>query len=617
MLLRRELERRWGTAAPEITDDRLRAPGMLALHLSIDTVEEPVRVRVWDDEVPAFDMGDVAAQWFTDFLGRKLRLVRFDPDHRRLSSAEWTGGTEALNQFSDGYPLLVLSAASIDLLNEKLAAQGHAPVGIERFRPNIVLDGIEAHDEDRLATLAIAAAEGEVRLRPVKPCARCPIPNVDPATAEVDPAVSDALQLGNDLAALLPAPQAQGMRKALRELGVPVIVIRPVPHLMLYDKTELYVEAGKPVEIVFDNVDIMPHNLLVVRPGSLEKVGLEAEKMATSPDAFNRGFRPDLPEVLHATPLLQPRQTARLNFTAPAEPDDYQYVCTFPGHWRRMFGTLHVVQSLDDVPPEKLLASASPVAATGEVRPFVRAWTLSDLEGDLPHLEHGRNREQGKDLFTSLACAKCHKMNGVGGDVGPDLIGVNKKLIEGKMTPLAVLTEEVSLRDVRVPASAILGEEGRGLALAQTFVHENRIRQAASSLGAAQYCVDESVRYARERVVFGQPLWHNQAIQFPLAELHTECALVRALVQRTAWELDQRHHMDVTDRVSMCNVRANRLVCDAADRAIQVHGGIGYTRHKPFEHIYRHHRRYRITEGSDEIQLRRVAGILFGRAAKR
>jgi alkylation response protein AidB-like acyl-CoA dehydrogenase len=176
---------------------------------------------------------------------------------------------------------------------------------------------------------------------------------------------------------------------------------------------------------------------------------------------------------------------------------------------------------------------------------------------------------------------------------------------------------EVTLRDVRVPASAIFGEEGKGLQLAQHFVHENRIRQAASGVGAAQYCINESVAYARERIVFGKPLWLNQAIQFPLAELQTECEMVRTLVYKTAWLMDQRHHMDVSDRVSMCNYRANRLVCDAADQAIQVHGGIGYTRHKPFEHIYRHHRRYRITEGSDEIQMRRVAGILFGRQAKR
>jgi len=176
---------------------------------------------------------------------------------------------------------------------------------------------------------------------------------------------------------------------------------------------------------------------------------------------------------------------------------------------------------------------------------------------------------------------------------------------------------EVTLRDVRVPASAVFGEEGRGLALANTFTHENRIRQAASGVGAAQYCIDESVRYAEQRVVFGKPLWLNQAIQFPLAELQTECEMARQLVYKTAWELDRGHHMEVSDRVSMCNVRANRLVCEAADRAIQVHGGVGYTRHKPFEHIYRHHRRYRITEGSDEIQLRRVAGVMFGRSAKR
>jgi acyl-CoA dehydrogenase len=171
---------------------------------------------------------------------------------------------------------------------------------------------------------------------------------------------------------------------------------------------------------------------------------------------------------------------------------------------------------------------------------------------------------------------------------------------------------EVTLKDVRVPASTILGEEGEGLTVAQHFVHENRIRQAASSVGAAQYCIDESVRYARARKTWGKPLAVNQAIQFPLAELSTECEMIRLLVRKTAWHLDRQDHMAVSPMVSMANYRANRLVCEAADTAIQVHGGIGYTRHKPFEHIYRHHRRYRITEGSEEIQLRRVAGHLFG-----
>jgi alkylation response protein AidB-like acyl-CoA dehydrogenase len=171
---------------------------------------------------------------------------------------------------------------------------------------------------------------------------------------------------------------------------------------------------------------------------------------------------------------------------------------------------------------------------------------------------------------------------------------------------------EVTLKDVRVPADSMLGKEGDGLALANTFTHENRIRQAASGVGAAQYCIDQSVAYARKRITFGQPLSSRQAIQWPLAELQTETEMVRQLVRKTAWELDHTHHMEISDKVAMCNYRANRLVCNAADQAIQVHGGIGYTRHMPFEHIYRHHRRYRITEGSEEVQIRRVAQVMFG-----
>jgi acyl-CoA dehydrogenase len=170
---------------------------------------------------------------------------------------------------------------------------------------------------------------------------------------------------------------------------------------------------------------------------------------------------------------------------------------------------------------------------------------------------------------------------------------------------------EVELRNVEVPHDAVLGEVDRGLEVAQTFLHENRIRQAASSLGAAQYCIDRAVGYAGERVVFGKPLSVNQAVQWPLVELQTEAQMVRLLVYYAAWHLDRNHHLEVSDKVSMANYRANRLVCDAADRAMQVFGGLGYSRHEPFEHIYRHHRRYRITEGSEEIQIRRVAQRLF------
>ena len=211
----------------------LRAPGMLALHIAFDRVEGPVRVKVWKDEVAAFDMGDIAAQWFTDFLSepgqpRRLRLVRFDPDHQRLSNLKWTGGVEAPNQFADGYPVLVASEGSLAELNTRLAAAGHGAVGIERFRPNIVLAGIEAHDEDRVDTLHITTQEGEAALKPVKPCTRCPIPDIDPATALSSPEVGDMLRtyrsdarVGGAITFGMNAIVLQGVEHALR-VGQPV-----------------------------------------------------------------------------------------------------------------------------------------------------------------------------------------------------------------------------------------------------------------------------------------------------------------------------------------------------------------------------------------------------------
>jgi hypothetical protein len=179
----------------------LRAPGMLALHLALNAAEGPAKVRVWGDEVMACDMGDLAAQWFSDFLGphapadlKRLRLARFDPEVKRACDAEWTAGREALTQFSDGFSLLVTSQASLDALNVRLVEADHAAVTMARFRPNIVLGGVEPHDEDRVGSWSIATDGGSAQLDNAKPCGRCPIPNIDPLTAISSPAVGDALQ---------------------------------------------------------------------------------------------------------------------------------------------------------------------------------------------------------------------------------------------------------------------------------------------------------------------------------------------------------------------------------------------------------------------------------------
>jgi uncharacterized protein YcbX len=171
----------------------LRAPGMLALHIALDRVESPVRVKVWDDEVAAYDMGDLCAQWFTDFLGQPLRLVRFDPEQKRLSDHRWTGTLDAENAFADAFPMLITSVAALDELNVRLAKQGQSPVTMARFRPNLVLDGLDAHGEDSLDEIVFETEDGPVRLKLVKPCARCPMPDVEPLTGGTDHVVGDAL----------------------------------------------------------------------------------------------------------------------------------------------------------------------------------------------------------------------------------------------------------------------------------------------------------------------------------------------------------------------------------------------------------------------------------------
>jgi uncharacterized protein len=191
MLTQRELPRMALIECRLKGDDLvLRAPGMLALHLSLDHVETATRVRVWDDEVRAYDMGALAGQWASDFLAaagaarQRLRIVRFDPEQRRLSEGKWTGTIEAENAFSDGFPILVASSVSLAELNRRLLERGAAAVDMRRFRPNLVLDGLEPFDEDHIDELHIDAEGGPVVLKLVKPCTRCSIPGIDPDRGE-------------------------------------------------------------------------------------------------------------------------------------------------------------------------------------------------------------------------------------------------------------------------------------------------------------------------------------------------------------------------------------------------------------------------------------------------
>jgi uncharacterized protein len=172
----------------------LRAPGMLRMEIPLglpDPEDAATRdVRVWNDTVKAFDCDETTTAWFSAFLGVPCRLVRFHVDAKRFASTDWTGGIEAPTLFADGYPVLVISQASLSDLNEKLVAQGRSALPMNRFRPNLVIDGIGAFEEDYAAALTT----GNATLKPVKPCPRCPIPSIDQATGIIGPDPLDILQ---------------------------------------------------------------------------------------------------------------------------------------------------------------------------------------------------------------------------------------------------------------------------------------------------------------------------------------------------------------------------------------------------------------------------------------
>ncbi len=168
-----------------------------------------------------------------------------------------------------------------------------------------------------------------------------------PADRRTEPAAVSAVQLGEKLAAALPDDARRGILRDLRALGVRVITIDTVPEQILYDLKWFVVEAGKPVQIVLNNPDTMPHNVVIGQPGSVKEIGNAGASVMPTADPNLKAYVPDSPLVIAATRLVNGGETERLNFTAPQKPGEYVYLCSFPGHWLRMYGVMLVVDNLD------------------------------------------------------------------------------------------------------------------------------------------------------------------------------------------------------------------------------------------------------------------------------
>ena len=335
---------------------------------------------------------------------------------------------------------------------------GESPARLLRNEAMLALTTIPGKEKEAGKLLASRMEDTDDRLPATRALLRLPARSVDAAQSGIlvktalealravpekrrtsSPAL-EYIQLADTLASALPATEAAATRRTLGDLAVRVLRVGTLPERMAYDQETLVVQAGKPVEILFDNIDLMPHNLVILKPGSLEEVGMMAETTATSADAQARQFVPRSDKILLASRLLQTREGQQLAFTAPTQPGVYPYVCTYPGHWRRMYGALVVVADLSawQADPENYLKKAAlsvkdPLLADRRER---KEWKFSDLSQAVAMLEPGRDFERGRKLFETASCIGCHKIGDKGNAFGPKLTEVDPK-----WTPTDLLRE--------------------------------------------------------------------------------------------------------------------------------------------------------------------------------
>ena len=267
----------------------------------------------------------------------------------------------------------------------------------------------------------------------------------------------EAMQLADQLLARLPIDQAREFRARLREISVRVVLLRTVLEEMRYDQPYFAVEAGRSIQLILKNEDLMPHNLVIATPGNLQKVAELG--LAAGPDGGYQGkqYVPASDLVLHATDMVPAGGQERMTFTAPAEPGEYPYVCTFPRHWMRMYGVMVVVPDLD-----QWLSNPSPPAdPLGSNRSFVRHWRVDDLEAELDRGLRGRSPEIGRRIYAEATCAQCHRLAGEGGAVGPELTDVMQRWKGDRAAVLREILEPSHRIEPKYAVHLVVTDEGR------------------------------------------------------------------------------------------------------------------------------------------------------------
>ena len=230
----------------------------------------------------------------------------------------------------------------------------------------------------------------------------------------------NAMELTDQLASVLPRDQARAVRDRMSEIAVRVVQVHTVEEEMRYDVPYFAVEAGREVQVILVNEDLMPHNLVITTPGDLKEVAELGSAMSADVGPSGKQYVPVSDKVLFATRMVQAGRQEALTFTAPNTPGEYPYVCTFPRHWMRMYGVMVVVKDLESW----LENPVKPKDPIGSNRVFVKNWTVDDFADRLDTGVRGRTPKIGRKIFEEATCAQCHKVKGVGGGVGPELSDV-------------------------------------------------------------------------------------------------------------------------------------------------------------------------------------------------
>lgn len=329
------------------------------------------------------------------------------------------------------------------------------------------LDSIPGHEEERFSVLARVVKSG--RHLPVAihalgniPAEHWPKPQIRPLVDNLigylttlppqsrtsGPAV-EAMALAKALSKSLPKAAQTAVLNRLDNLDIRVIAIGTVSHRMIFDKELIAVQAGKPVEFRFSNTDAMPHNFAITVPGALQEVGELAEETGRDADAMERHYIPESDKILLSSHLLQPGESQSLSFEVPKTPGVYPYVCTYPGHWRRMYGALYVVENLQEYDANQEAYLAKQMLPIKDelltLNSRSHEWKYDELIGEVKKISMGRSFEVGKQLFNVASCTGCHKLDNEGRVFGPDLtqLAPEKQTLEHLLRSIVEPSKEI------------------------------------------------------------------------------------------------------------------------------------------------------------------------------